>query len=92
MRPEYMAAIDAIEGGSLEMRVTIAMKLAAGFAVAIAVVLIAHRPSIIATADKLIVLKDGIVDRIGEREEVIGKLGSAPARAQEGGPRLVAVS
>lgn len=34
-----MAAIDAIEGGSLEMRVTIAMKLAAGFAVAIAVVL-----------------------------------------------------
>ncbi|MBX6366513.1 MAG: type I secretion system permease/ATPase [Rhodospirillales bacterium] len=58
----------------------------------IAVVLIAHRPSIIATADKLIVLKDGIVDRIGEREEVIGKLGSAPARAQEGGPRLVAVS
>jgi ATP-binding cassette subfamily C protein len=39
-----------------------------------AVVLTAHRPALIATADKLIVLKDGIIDRIGEREEVMRAL------------------
>jgi ATP-binding cassette subfamily C protein len=58
-------------------------------AAGVAIVIIAHRPSIIATADKLIVLKEGVVDRIGEREEVMRKLGPSPARPAV---RLVAAS
>jgi ATP-binding cassette subfamily C protein len=60
----------------------------------VAIVIIAHRPSIIAAADKLIVLKDGIIDRIGEREEVMRALGPSAARAAVKDPaaRLVAAS
>lgn len=42
------------------------------------VVLIAHRPSVIAVADKLVVMKDGTVDCFGHRGDVMAKL--APAQ------------
>ncbi len=35
------------------------------------VLMIAHRPSLVALADKLLVLKDGVVDRFGAREAVL---------------------
>jgi ATP-binding cassette subfamily C protein len=35
------------------------------------VLMIAHRPSLVGLADKLLVLKDGIVDRFGAREAVL---------------------
>jgi len=35
------------------------------------VVLIAHRPSVMSVADKLLVLKDGMVEQFGERTDVI---------------------
>ena len=43
-----------------------------------AVMVIAHRPSIIAGVDKLLVLKDGLVDKFGAREAVM-RMMSAPA-------------
>jgi ATP-binding cassette subfamily C protein len=33
--------------------------------------MIAHRPSLVGLADKLLVLKDGVVDRFGAREAVL---------------------
>ena len=62
------------------------------------VVLIAHRPSVIAIADKLLVLKDGMVEQFGERTDVIKTITpGAPAapppvidQGKPGGsPRLV---
>jgi ATP-binding cassette subfamily C protein len=60
----------------------------------IAVVIIAHRPSIIAVADKLIVLKEGVIDRIGEREEVMRTLAPSAGRpgVRQSSVRLVAAS
>lgn len=55
-----------------------------------AVVLIAHRPSIIAAVDKILVLKDGLVEQFGPRTEIIrtivpgGVLTPAAVTAQEG--------
>ncbi len=43
------------------------------------VVVIAHRPSILGLADKLLVLRNGMVDVFGERGEVIAKLNGATA-------------
>jgi ATP-binding cassette subfamily C protein len=60
------------------------------------VVMIAHRPSLVALADKLLVLKDGMIDRFGTREAVLrvlngpsiqllrGGAGEAPARIAAG--------
>lgn len=36
------------------------------------VLLIAHRPSLMSVADKLLILKDGVVERFGSRETVMG--------------------
>lgn len=41
------------------------------------VVVIAHRPSILGLADKLLVLRNGAIDVFGERAEVIAKLNGA---------------
>jgi PrtD family type I secretion system ABC transporter len=43
------------------------------------VVVIAHRPSILGHADKLLVLRNGMVDAFGDRAEVIAKLNQAAA-------------
>ncbi|MBL8706146.1 MAG: type I secretion system permease/ATPase [Rhodospirillales bacterium] len=61
------------------------------------VVLIAHRPSVIAIADKLLVLKDGMVEQFGERTDVIktitpgGPAAPPPVidQGKPGSPRLV---
>jgi ATP-binding cassette subfamily C protein len=45
-----------------------------------AVVIVAHRPSVLATADKLLVLKEGLIDRFGAREAVMKALTSPPVR------------
>ena len=42
------------------------------------VVMIAHRPSVLGLADKLLVLRNGTVEAYGSRAEVIAKL-NAPA-------------
>jgi PrtD family type I secretion system ABC transporter len=48
----------------------------------ITVVIIAHRPSILAFVDKLLVLRDGRVDKFGPRDEVMAQLTRvAPLRA-----------
>ncbi|MBV9523307.1 MAG: type I secretion system permease/ATPase [Alphaproteobacteria bacterium] len=54
------------------------------------VVVIAHRPSILQLADKLLVLRAGAVDLFGERGEVIAKLnGANAARAVRGSNAIV---
>ena len=44
------------------------------------VVIIAHRPSILGLADKLLVLRHGAVDVYGSRADVIAKLNAAAVR------------
>jgi PrtD family type I secretion system ABC transporter len=44
------------------------------------VVVIAHRPSILGQADKLLVLRQGMVDAFGDRADVIAKLNAAAAQ------------
>jgi ABC-type protease/lipase transport system fused ATPase/permease subunit len=44
------------------------------------VVMIAHRPSVLGLADKLLVLRNGAVEAYGSRAEVIGKLNAGAAR------------
>jgi ATP-binding cassette, subfamily C, bacterial len=48
------------------------------------VVMIAHRPSIVSVADKLLVLKDGVVEQFGPRQEIMKTVqpGGAPAVAR----------
>jgi PrtD family type I secretion system ABC transporter len=46
------------------------------------VVVIAHRPSVLGQADKLLVLRQGMVDAFGARADVIAKLNSAAAAHQ----------
>ena len=45
-----------------------------------AILLITHRPSLVAAADKLLVLKDGMIDRFGAREGVLQALQSPPVQ------------
>lgn len=47
-------------------------------------VIVAHRPSILATVDKVLVIKNGTVDAMGPREEVLARFAPRP-RIQEGG-------
>jgi PrtD family type I secretion system ABC transporter len=44
------------------------------------VIVIAHRPSILGQADKLLVMRNGFVDAFGDRGEVIAKLNAASAQ------------
>jgi PrtD family type I secretion system ABC transporter len=54
------------------------------------VVVIAHRPSILGQADKLLVLRQGMVDAFGDRNEVIAKLNAAASQqiGAQRGPAL----
>jgi ATP-binding cassette, subfamily C, type I secretion system permease/ATPase len=45
-----------------------------------AVIMVAHRPSVLAHADKLLVLEDGAVAQYGPRDEVAGRLMRSHAR------------
>ncbi|MEO0393242.1 MAG: ATP-binding cassette domain-containing protein, partial [Pseudomonadota bacterium] len=52
----------------------------------VTIVIIAHRPSVLAFVDKMLVLRDGMVEMFGDRNEVLGKLtravpATAPAQA-----------
>jgi PrtD family type I secretion system ABC transporter len=46
----------------------------------VTVIIIAHRPSLLATADRLLVLRDGAVDLFGSRQEVMARV-TRPALA-----------
>jgi PrtD family type I secretion system ABC transporter len=48
-----------------------------------AVIVIAHRPSILRLADKLLVLRDGMVEAFGGRDEVVAKLNPRPVATLE---------
>ena len=50
-----------------------------------AVLMIAHRPSLVALADKLLVLKDGMVERFGAREAVLRVLNGPSIQVLRGG-------
>lgn len=47
-------------------------------------VVVAHRPSILATMDKILVLRGGTIEAFGPREEVLARFAPRP-RIQEGG-------
>ncbi|HIC81577.1 MAG TPA: type I secretion system permease/ATPase [Kiloniellaceae bacterium] len=48
-------------------------------------VVIAHRPSVLAGMDKLLVLRDGLIEQFGPREEVMPKVTKAVPKAAPGG-------
>src|SRR6185437_1471805 len=54
------------------------------------VIVIAHRPSILQLADRLLVLRNGVVDLFGEKGEVIAKLNGAAAGSLRTVPSVVA--
>jgi ABC-type protease/lipase transport system fused ATPase/permease subunit len=46
------------------------------------VIVVAHRPSVLQHADKLLLLRHGMVDAFGDRQEIIAKLNAAAAAAR----------
>jgi ABC-type protease/lipase transport system fused ATPase/permease subunit len=50
------------------------------------VVMIAHRPSVLGLADKLLVLRNGMVDAYGSRADVIAKLNAPGANRRAAVP------
>jgi ATP-binding cassette subfamily C protein len=52
-----------------------------------AIVVIAHRPSLLLAVDKLLVLKEGMIDRFGTRETVMKSLASPPIQLLRSGER-----
>jgi ATP-binding cassette subfamily C protein len=48
------------------------------------VLMIAHRPSLVTIADKLLVLKEGLVDRFGARQAVLRALNAPPIQLLSG--------
>ena len=48
------------------------------------VLMIAHRPSLMAVADKLLILKDGVVERFGSRDTVMGSFKTPPIQLVRG--------
>ncbi|WP_291295582.1 type I secretion system permease/ATPase [Elioraea sp.] len=55
------------------------------------VVLTSHRRGVIESADKLLVLKQGLVDRYGERTAVLAELGQPPVRLVAAPPARSAI-
>jgi ATP-binding cassette subfamily C protein len=58
--------------------------IGAARSVGTSVLMIAHRPSVVTIADKLLVLKDGIVDRFGARQAVMRALSAPPLQLLRG--------
>ncbi|HEX4534878.1 MAG TPA: type I secretion system permease/ATPase, partial [Rhizomicrobium sp.] len=53
----------------------------------VTVIVVAHRPSILGSVDKMLVMRDGLVEAFGPRDEVMRKFTrGAPQRAQGGAP------
>ena len=40
----------------------------------VTIVIIAHRPSVLAAADKVLILRDGMIDQYGPKDEVLGNM------------------
>ncbi|MBL8488133.1 MAG: type I secretion system permease/ATPase [Rhodocyclaceae bacterium] len=81
---EPNANLDA-EGEAALMQAMAGLKQAG-----VTLVVISHRPSLLAGADKLLVLRDGAVDLFGPRQEVLARLTrgappAAPLKAVDGG-------
>jgi ATP-binding cassette subfamily C protein len=55
-------------------------------------ILVTHRPALIRVADKLMVLKDGLIDRFGAREAVLSALNGPPVRLVRAAPLREALS
>ena len=53
-------------------------------AASITTIIVAHRPSILANVDKILVLKQGAVEAIGPREEILSRFSTAPRRIEGG--------
>lgn len=51
----------------------------------ITTVIVAHRPSILATVDKIMVLKNGSIEAFGPREEILSRFAPNAKRVAEGG-------
>jgi PrtD family type I secretion system ABC transporter len=63
--------------------------LAAAKTAGITTVIVAHRPSILELCDKMLVLRNGVIEMFGTREEVMAKTTRAPTRIAEArSPRL----
>lgn len=63
--------------------------IAAAKTAGITVVIIAHRPAILELCDKMLVLRNGVVELFGSRDEVMEKTARPPARLAEARqPRL----
>jgi ATP-binding cassette, subfamily C, bacterial len=55
------------------------------------VVIVSHRTATIAAVDKLLVLRDGMVEAFGERQEIVARLAApTPLRAVPSGPMTIA--
>lgn len=53
------------------------------------IVMVAHRPNALVHVDRLMVLRDGVLEIFGERDEVLKRLGSpTPSDAQGGKPAI----
>jgi ATP-binding cassette subfamily C protein len=51
-----------------------------------AVVIVAHRAGVLSRVDRLLMLRDGVVQQEGPREEVLAKVRANPAPAPVGRP------
>jgi len=67
------------EGEAVLLRVIAELRRAGS-----SVMMIAHRPSLVTIADKLLVLKDGLVDRFGARQTVLRALNAPPVQLLRG--------
>ena len=47
-----------------------------------AVIIIAHKPSVLAAVDRILVLKEGRMVELGNRDDILRKVAPRPARAQ----------
>ncbi len=59
-------------------------------AAGVTVILVTHRPALIAAADRLLVLKDGLIDRLGTREAVLRALAAPRVRLLRASDRELA--
>lgn len=82
---EPNAHLDA-EGEGALMRTLLELKARGA-----AVLLVAHRTGILNAADKMIVIRDGVIEMFGPRDEVVGRL-QAQEKGAGRGPRPTVVS
>jgi PrtD family type I secretion system ABC transporter len=99
--PKYIVLDEPNSNLDTEGEAAILTALAAVKARGATIVIIAHRPSLFSFVDKLLVMKDGRVDRFGERQaimaamqprpKVVGPSHAEPSLLLPGGPAKVAI-